>query len=402
MKNREMKAGLASVWLCAFLLGPGAAQAVWRAGEGASVVKLGGCGYDEATGEVENNCFEQVNELLAWMRDVRRPPAGGALLVNVAGQTFSTGSGRIDEFKMTCDPGSGYSGGVSFIGDRQGGSTFAGGTVGHALEVTHCDGLTFENILITASGDSGGGIRWLGGGRSTWRNVTVDAPYYGWTDGGVAINPGIHYWYNSRIIGRASYTGTAYNTHAQENWFFGSEITLLADCSSPWVNSVYSALGVDSGETHVYGSVIRALATCRVTGNDPLTAVRTIGGDVHIHGTGIDVISTVPNTLVALNATGGMIHANATAYTMKTPSGSVTRIATSGTGHVHAPYQWEHIPDPDDNPATASNFTSVNGADTAMVTQGTSDGHPHMAVYSSACPTNAPWYDMVDKVCRGG
>lgn len=132
-------------------------------------------------------------------------------------------------------------------------------------------------------------------------------------------------------------------------------------------------------------------------GDTSLSAVTaTSGGMVHIHGTGIDAISSASNNIKVLTAgVGSMIHANASSYNLSTPTGSVTRINNTG-GHIHAPYLWEHIPDP----TTAPNFASQNGADTTTVTTGTSDGQPHMAVYSASCPSGTKWYDQVDKVCR--
>jgi hypothetical protein len=127
-----------------------------------------------------------------------------------------------------------------------------------------------------------------------------------------------------------------------------------------------------------------------------LAATASGGGTVHIHGTGIDVISDAPNAITVLRADPtGTIHANSSAYNLSAVSGStVTRIG--GSGHIHAPYLWEHVPDAIEIP----NFQSANGADQTTVTVGTSDGHPHTAVYSSTCPTTARWYDQVDKVCR--
>lgn len=50
--------------------------------------------------------------------------------------------------------------------------------------------------------------------------------------------------------------------------------------------------------------------------------------------------------------------------------------------------------------AVDTNYFSVNGADQTFVKVGTSDGHPHPAVYGDACPAASRWYDTVDQVCR--
>lgn len=101
-----------------------------------------------------------------------------------------------------------------------------------------------------------------------------------------------------------------------------------------------------------------------------------------------------PRNIVVLSAaTGGTIHANGSSYNLSTVGGTVTRVVNNG-GHIHAPYLWEHIPDP----ATVPNFTSVTGADMTTVTTGTSDGQPHLLIYSTNCASK--WYDSVDKACR--
>ena len=152
------------------------------------------------------------------------------------------------------------------------------------------------------------------------------------------------------------------------------------------------------GEIHVYGSVLRAL----VDGDtrDNLSAAFARGGKIHIHGTGIDVISNTGKNITALSVdTNGEIHANQSSFFLSSGSGAkVTRINNMG-GHIHAPYLWEHIP----NPSTVPNFVSANGADMSVVTTGTSDGHPHTVIYSTTCASISPaaaWWDAVDKVCR--
>jgi hypothetical protein len=120
-------------------------------------------------------------------------------------------------------------------------------------------------------------------------------------------------------------------------------------------------------------------------------ATATGSGKIHIHGTGIDVISQSANNIVALAASnGGTIHANAAAYSLKTGSGgTVTRISNNG-GHVHAPYLWEQHANP---PA----ILSENGADMAVVT-GTADNHPHLVIYDTSCA--GKWFDTSTNACR--
>jgi hypothetical protein len=188
-----------------------------------------------------------------------------------------------------------------------------------------------------------------------------------------------------------------YKAACDESWFFGSEIS---ETASTYLNgNGLVALGVSGqAEAHVYGSAIRAISDVTATGNGPIVAVNASnGGIVHIHGTGIDVISSVPNNLVALNAaTGGLIHANESSYNLSTPSGTVTRIKkdTNINTHVHAPYLWEHIPDP----TTIPNFTSVTGADTTTEVVG---ADINMLVYNSQCTgSGGPWYNVALRTCR--
>jgi large exoprotein involved in heme utilization and adhesion len=151
-----------------------------------------------------------------------------------------------------------------------------------------------------------------------------------------------------------------------------------------------------TGEVHVYGSAIRANATCSTQAGTTLKVVKAeSGGIVHIHGTGIDAVSEAPNDIrVLLAAAGGEIHANVSAYNLSNVAGSVIRV--SGAGHVHAPYVWEHIPDATKVPG----FASAHGADTTTLSVATDNNHPHTVVYSKSCPSGTPWYDQVDKVCR--
>jgi hypothetical protein len=274
----------------------------------------------------------------------------------------------------------------------------------YTLGLYGCTSLLFQDLTI---GPVGGGIWWTGQGTSTWQNVNLLHTGYGWNEVSSCSGSGErgkHYWFSSRIVGSEDAgISRPYTSRCAEDWLIGSEITI-----NPVANILYDAfalraIGTDS-EIHFYGGVLRALAGPGITvpnfgsGSGGLVAaVAEAGGQIHIHGTGIDVLSSDGNPVSALGAlNGGSIHANASSYNLATGAGgSVVRINNQG-GHIHAPYLWEHVPDP----ATIPNFASANGADQTTVTVGTSDGHPHTAVYSSTCPSNARWYDQVDKICR--
>jgi hypothetical protein len=187
-----------------------------------------------------------------------------------------------------------------------------------------------------------------------------------------------------------------YDASCDESWFFGTEIQAdLCDLNGYGPNGNFLIRASGQGEVHVYGSVVRVGATCPMGVGTPIVAITASNGrNVHVHGTGIDVISTVPNNIVVLLAnSGGTIHANASAYNLSTTSGTVTRISNSG-GHIHAPYHWEHIPDP----ATIPNFTSVSGADMTTEVVG---ADINMLVYNNQCTgAGGPWYNVALRSCR--
>jgi hypothetical protein len=113
------------------------------------------------------------------------------------------------------------------------------------------------------------------------------------------------------------------------------------------------------------------------------------GGEIHIHGTGIDSISTVGEEIYVLVAEdGGFIHANESSYVIKT-TGTVTRIDNVGST-VKAPYLWEERD-------TAPAIISANGADSFIDTSGTV---PTMYIYADGCNSGGgPWVSAAG-VCR--
>lgn len=347
-------------------------------------------------GVARNNCFTSLTDMTNWLAGTRKPNAANPVVVNIGPGTFESaaGSGTI---KLQCAPINNYVGYVSFVGaGRQ--QTILTGSSGYTVIVNSCTKIDFSNLTVTSYGSSGGGIKWSGGGDSTWTGVDITSQYYGWTDTECGSSRGNHYWFSSRIMATEKFAAaTAYRSVCDVSWFYGTEIT---ETSNEYLAGGGLATFDVSGqaEVHVYGSAIRAISSVIAKDGGSIKAVKVSGGGkVHIHGTGIDVISSVANNIAVFDAnTGGMIHANVSSYNLSTPSGTVVRIQKDldVNTHVHAPYFWEHIP----NPTTIPNFTSVNGADMTTVTTGTSDGHPHIVVYDSSCVSK--WYDTVDKVCK--
>lgn len=321
---------------------------------------MGGC---VEAGASLNNCFTDTGSLKGWIEGTRKPNSTKPLLVEIGPGTFGS--------YLLCGSGGAVSH-ISFRGAGMGRTTL--NTI--SIFPAYCDHLTFSDLTVTGTSYAFFSFN-PGGANTTWSNVELRGD---WLESG--SNPcnarGTHYWFGSRVRG-------TYRAWCDTSWFIGSE---LAD-----ERGFAAAISARDAEVHFYGSNIRS----------PFHAVEaTNNADVHIHGTGIDVIGGPGDAVVALSAASGAhIHASGVGYVLETGAGgTATRISNDG-GHVHAPYLWEHVPNTDGDPATIdTNFTSINGADQTTVTVGTSDGHPHPAIYSSTCPTTARWYDTVDKICR--
>lgn len=343
-----------------------------------------------------NNCFTSTGTLTNWIRTTRLPNKNVPLVVNI-------GPGTFDRLKLTCNATAGYTGYISFAGagPKQSVIQYSAGGSGPfgIIESDGCTNLSFSALRVS-SGDSAGSfnygyIVWNGGGMSQWSNVVVEASARGWSEEICGTTKGQHYWFGSQFQNTALVgIGTAYSANCDDSWFIGSEITLTTKKKGILTagNGDFTTIKVaNNTEVHVYGSVVRAIVPDASTSTGNLTAVSVeSNGQAHLHGTGIDVLSMEPRSVIALSAaSGGTIHANGSSYNLSTSSGPITRIVNNG-GHIHAPYLWEHIP--------TAPLVSVTGADMATVASGTSDGHPHLAIYDTSCPSK--WFDTADKICR--
>lgn len=290
----------------------------------APIVKLrdtanGGC---TEGGVSLNNCFTTLLSMTQWIDGTRKPAAATPLLVDIGpGKFIGTFSCQI----------SNYPGYVTLRGAGMKNTTIENAQM--PVNTSGCVQMRFSDMTLRNTGNLFG-VRNLGGS-TFWDNVEIDGYGYAWFDspGGSCGIPGTHYWFNSKITSRtAGASTTAYFNACDESWFFASEITSNGNVSGAQVTPIVAV----GGEVHVYGSVIRALSGSGISASE-MAAVKSDGAaHVHVHGTGIDVISTDANNINALSATnGGMIHANASSYNLSTGSGgTVTRIANSG-GHVH-------------------------------------------------------------------
>ena len=275
------------------------------------------------------NCFESTGEVLSWIKTINLPNVVSPLLVDI-------GPGIFDGIVLSCNE-------ISNINFRGAGmtKTIIGKSNQVGVQMSNCENMNFQDM--TVKGGSFITIYWIGDGSSVWTNVEVIGGLYAWTETGCGATPQgtKHYWFNSRIHASGK---TAYLAACSENWFFGTEIInegFGAGTSSTLI--VRAANGEDTyPEIHLYGSVLRNIMPAGQT-YTPIAATVGKNGELHIHGTGIDVIGNeLPNDIIAFNAkTGGVIHASQSAFVMKTAAGGkAIRIKDNG-GTVKAPYLWE-------------------------------------------------------------
>ncbi|RKZ58997.1 MAG: hypothetical protein DRQ44_14160 [Gammaproteobacteria bacterium] len=337
-----------------------------------------------------DNCFASIPDLVTWIEGTRRPNESNPLQVNIGPGTYA------GPLILQCNATNNYTGHISFVGSGSRQSIIEGTNYSSPIAVASCTEMNFSALQTSTT--LYGGVVWSGGGNSKWVDVEINAAARGWYEPSCGAERGSHYWYSSKITATAGFTiGTSYLASCDESWFFGSEIALNVPPGQR-TGEAGVVLAYNDGIIHVYGSVLRSLvennpisgyvsAPAAVVGNVP--GHDSSGGEIHIHGTGIDLISEAGVDMVALKASdGGMIHADSTAYNMVT-TGQITRIQNDN-GMVHAPYVWA-------GRAEAPDVMSTTGSDTAVVTN-TGDQQPHLVVYSSNCPSN--WYDVVTGSCR--
>lgn len=384
------------IGLSAMLSASGSQAAAYNVDPGASVVKLRTSCTEGAAPQVTlNNCFDSSADLNSWISATRQPVAASPLLVEV-------GAGAFGALSLSC---SGW-GHTTFIGAGRGNTTFSGSSFSGCTEMEFKH-MTFDGGITSA------GVRWSGQSstlRSRWEDVELIGRLYGWYEIGggstcsdaIKGNAGQHYWLNSRIVGGkdgAVFVFAYRDACGSENWFFASELVAQAPSSSVYEVNALNQDGI--GDTHFYGSVIRTLADVAIGQNagvfceisaprELVSAVCASRGSVHIHGTGIDVISSVGNDVAALVVGAqASVHANETAYNLQPGSGGNVRRIRDNGGTIKAPYLWEQQTTPPD-------IDSIDGADMAVVT--TPGGTPSFVIYSDNCASK--WYDVGAGACR--
>jgi hypothetical protein len=319
------------------------------------------------------------------MANARRPNAGSPLRVDIGPGTF------LEDVRITCNAAGNYTGYTSFEGAGSSQTIING--YSSPLVVSACTEMNFSHLEITTR--FYGGVQWNGGGHSRWTDVQVIGIARAWYEQTCGATSGSHYWMGSKVASTAAFSlAQTYWAKCDESWFFGSEVSVTVPANAyPAHGGAVTA--TENGIIHVYGSVLRALIDGSTAGDNVSAACvgcsadYPYGGMIHIHGTGVDVISNTGKNITALYAAGGgMIHAPGAAYNLNT-TGTITRILNAG-GTVMAPYLWEE----NDTP---QNIISVNGSDMQVVTNN-ADGHPHLSVYDSSCASK--WFDTVTRACR--
>lgn len=346
-------------------------------------------------GSTLDNCFTSMSSLVSWISSTRQPSANAPLEVQI-------GPGQFTGF--TCSNG-GY---TSLKGAGRTNTIIGGPTDYSGIDVKNCHNLDFSDLKVTHKTNAFNTIRWSGGGSSTWHDVDVIGGSYAWVDtdpSGSANSCSLedrstHQWFSSRIIATTDVgTTKGYIAQCSESWFRGSEITAKVTAFSS--DTVALRVSNNFSEAHVYGSSIAVVSDIAT----PLTmvAVNALNsGKIHIHGTGIDgVSSNSGSNIIALTVgNGGFIHANETSYNLSTgTSGTITRISNLG-GSIFAPYQWqEGINPPVINSATGAD--TVIETDCGNLSCQTTGSETHFLIYNQSCAgTGGPWFDVVTGSCR--
>ena len=363
-------------------------------------------------GVLLNNCFKSLIQLQDWITNTRDNSAG-PLVVEIGPGYFMLGF-NCNGMSNISLKGSGPDKTILGQGDP---SITPNNYYSFGITAANCNNLNVQDLSIKANW----GINWDGSGTSTWTNVHVEAyGTYGWRESCATINSRPkHYWFNSTIKGMSN-TKVAYSVACSENWFFGSEITNQSAGSADGIRAIQVRKNTDAiyenntPEVHIYGSVIRVVVpdgadylninpSSTGDGKGIYAVGAGLGAEIHIHGTGIDVIgNSVGNNVAALVAAdGGMIHAAQSSFVLQTGLGGITHRIINNGGTVMSPYLWEK--EVLNRPLQSSNGSDMVVENVCPTTsQSCSDAEktPHMMIYKFECNANGPWWDMTANSCR--
>lgn len=338
----------------------------------------------------ESNCATTMNELIPWIWTVRQPTSSDPLLVKIGAGEF----GYLSDGPFTGSFCS-HAGHVTFMGSGKGNTRINNENTFNGISIVNCQNLVFQDLTFDFA-DTVYGIFWRGDGNSSFNNVELIGGGTAWYDESCSAgNKSVHYFVGSQVRAKSYVYGltSAYFTRCAETWFIGSEIVAESD-GRPTHTIFAEGAGGQYPEVHVYGSSLRALSAAGVAiaSVDGLSAVDARkGSNIHVHGTGIDVISAEGNNVTALRASnGGRIHANQSSFVLKTAVGGTRSRLVNNGGKITAPYLWGGVED-------TSGVISIHGADLSVSTD-TADGQPHLLIYSDNCSSG--WFDSTASQCR--
>lgn len=339
-----------------------------------------------------SNCATTLASLIPWIWNTRLPDNTNPLLVKIGTGTFLTHDNS--PFSGSFCNNSGF---VTFMGSGKENTVIKNSGTFNGISINNCQNLSFQDLTFDFQ-TTVYGIFWRGDGNSNYNNIQLLGGGAAWYDEACSTKS-THYFIGSQIRAKSFQFGltSAYLTRCAETWFIGSELTAESD-GKPVFTVFAEGNSKNKPEVHIYGSSLRATSPAGINITDPynqsngLTAAYSSNASVHIHGTGIDLISQEGNNLIALQSKkGGSIHANQSAYVMQTGSGgSKTRLAATGDGKIMAPYVWGDVSIP-------SGVTSMHGADISVSTDNL-DQQPHLLIYSENCVSN--WFDSTANKCR--
>lgn len=407
---------------------------------GAAVINLKQADCPQS--EIDNNtCFTDVELMLNWVWGTRIPSAANPLLIRVDPGTHVFPDPNAGG-SLYCDNG-GY---VSMQGAGMDSTILTGGgpdapsgngNGNGVLTINNCTDLNFSDVTIrTASRGGVGdpatgvtGVTWIGGGKSTWTDVSIEATQYGWIDTG-----GLHYWYSSLIDTRSKYYQFSYRSGG-ETWFYGGEIAAFHDVAEVPITALVAVMAEgNNASVNIFGSMVRSIRTAAATGDTTNASLDLAygqtgllihgSGTIHMHGGIVSVRSLNPainqNVYgVKTKDAGGTIHTPGTAHNVEVMgSGTAARVTQVAGSSIQSPYQW---PAGTDRPRRSSGeLISVTGQDMYIESDcvpGTSPGsgchqtddslqptaEPHLMIYSANCDLNnhGPWFDVVTGQCRG-
>ncbi len=346
----------------------------------------------------------------AWLWDVRKPHPTSPIVIDI-------GEGTWGPFICPGNTLGESFGGITLRGRGREHTILRGVNVGFLA--ADCDDLQVHDL--SAKGGSYG-VRWVNGGSANWYSVDmvaddVDIFYVaGWLDHCTSTAPpSVHYFYDSRSIALGGFEiAVGYWAACAETWFYGGEI--IVDAAQRPGTGLHRLIGLAvnlSSDVRLFGTAVRVLAPNQIN-TTQMTGVQITGTDpikrsqLHLHGSHMELAGAstagVSFDVFGISARGeSFVHSPGGSWSLDTPDGTPTRIASTGNALVQVPFQWESGTD-----EPVPGLVSETGADLFVETDcndatGDCDGsgtvRPHLMVYDTTCnPT--PWFDIATGACR--